>query len=130
MRKNEQSKSTSSFDDNTTNNDNIDYGAQTMSSETQDQEASSLYIDVNLPSSRSDASKAGPLAASLLDQPPPGFIRARSGPSVGRRPASSDPVALHHKYAAYWDKFSVPGEKRHDKLRWAIRGWMMGEEPL
>ena len=78
MRRNEQSKSTSSFDDNTTNNDNIDYGAQTMSSETQDQEASSLYIDVNLPSSRSDASKAGPLAASLLDQPPPGFI-----PSLG-----------------------------------------------
>ena len=94
-------------------------------------ESSSLYIDVNLPaSSRSDSSLAPPLAASLLDKPASGFIRARSGPSLGRKPSSSDPVFLHQQYQSYWDRFSVPGEKRHDKLRWAVRGWMMGEEPL
>ena len=96
-------------------------------------EASSLYIDVDLPpASRpvSASSKSQPLAVSLLEQPPAGFIRVRSGPSVGRRPTECDPVALHQKYQAQWDKFQVPGEKRHDKLRWAVRGWMMGEEPL
>ena len=94
-------------------------------------EASSLYIDVDLPpASRPGSSKSQPLAVSLVEQPPAGFIRVRSGPSVGRRPADCDPVALHQKYQAHWDKFQVPGEKRHDKLRWAVRGWMMGEEPL
>ena len=94
-------------------------------------EASSLYIDVDLPpASRPGSSKSQPLAVSLVEQPPAGFIRVRSGPSVGRRPADCDPVALHQKYQADWEKFSVPGEKRHDKLRWAVRGWMMGEEPL
>ena len=124
MRAKESARSTSSFDvdDTTKANDEVDLGAGT--------ESSSLYIDVNLPASTSDTSKTLPLAASLIDQPPPGFIRVRSGPSVGRRPSSSDPVALHQKYQGYWNKFSVPGEKRHDKLRWAVRGWMMGEEPM
>ena len=99
--------------------------------ESEEAEASSLYIDVDLPAaSRPGSSKSQPLAASLLEQPPAGFIRVRSGPSVGRRPAECDPVALHQKYQAHWDKFQVPGQKRHDKLRWAVRGWMMGEEPL
>lgn len=108
--------------------DTVDFAQSHTASS--DVNGSSLYIDVNLPPSRNDSSKSLPLAASLIDQPPAGFIRARSGPSIGRRPASSDPVSLHQKYQGYWDKFNIPGEKRHDKLRWAIRGWMMGEEPL
>merc|ERR1712013_964508 len=71
--------------------------------------------------------------ASLLEEPPssgPGFIRVRSGPPLGRRPASSDPVALHQEYRRHWAKANIPGERRHDRLRWAVRGWMMGEEPL
>ena len=105
--------------------DDVDHGEVA-----EDVEASSLYIDVDLPASRPGSSKSQPLAASLLEQPPAGFIRVRSGPSVGRRPAECDPVSLHQKYQSYWEKFQVPGEKRHDKLRWAVRGWMMGEEPL
>merc|ERR1712179_549097 len=96
----------------------------------------SLYIDVDLPAdspSQSDSSPA--LAASLMDTRPPsssgpGFIRVRSGPSVGSRPAASDPVALHQKYKKQWAKVNIPGEKSHNKLRWAVRGWMMGEEPV
>lgn len=123
LKQREASRTTSSMED------EFD-GATTVSSDKP--ESSSLYIDVNIPASKSDSdlSKVQPLAASLIAQPPPGFIRVRSGPSVGRRPASADPVALHQRYRQYWDKFSVPGENRHDKLRWAVRGWMMGEEPL
>jgi len=124
-----RSMSESSVDVVSRTEDILDFG-QSHTASTSKNESSSLYIDVNLPPSRNDSSKALPLAASLIDQPPAGFIRARSGPSIGRRPASSDPVALHQKYQGYWEKFSAPGEKRHDKLRWAIRGWMMGEEPL
>merc|ERR1712192_189474 len=103
----------------------------------QDQDESSLYIDVDLPATASSApttSRASTAAqASLLEQAPssgPGFIRVRSGPSLGRRPASSDPVALHQEYRKHWAKANIPGERRHDQLRWAVRGWMMGEDPL
>jgi len=106
--------------------------------EVQDQDESSLYIDVDLPpeaASSAPTSSRAPTAAqaSLLERPPhsgPGFIRVRSGPPLGRRPASSDPVALHQEYRKHWAKANIPGEQRHDKLRWAVRGWMMGEEPL
>ena len=126
MKAKELSRSTSSYDAGI--EDEVDLVPDTTTSDKW--ESSSLYIDVNLPPSRPESAKSLPLAASLLEQPPPGFIRVRSGPSVGKRPSSSDPVALHQKYQGYWDKFGVPGEKRHDKLRWAVRGWMMGEEPL
>jgi len=106
--------------------------------EGQDQDESSLYIDVDLPpeaASSAPTSSRGPTAvqASLLERPPnsgPGFIRVRSGPPLGRRPASSDPVALHQEYKKHWARSNIPGERRHDQLRWAVRGWMMGEEPL
>ena len=29
-----------------------------------------------------------------------------------------------------WAAHPVPGESSHNRLRWAVRGWMMGEEPL
>jgi len=116
--------------------DSVDYeaGASSLVSETQ----SSLYIDVDLPGDSSSHSDFSPtLAASLMDTRPPsstsgpgGFIRVRSGPSVGSKPASSDPVALHQQYRKHWAKVNIPGEKSHNKLRWAVRGWMMGEEPL
>ena len=97
-------------------------------------ESSSIYIDIDLPhpsrSSSSLSRKTPPLAVSLLEQPQSGFIRVRSGPSVGKKGLSSDPVALHQKYKECWAKSNIPGEKRHDKLRWAVRGWMMGEEPV
>jgi len=99
------------------------------SSEVNYEDPSSLYIDVDLPHSRPSSSSL-PLAASLLAQPAAGFIRVRSGPSVGRKGPASDPVALHQRYRDQWARVNIPGEKRHDKLRWAVRGWMMGEEPL
>jgi len=93
---------------------------------------SSLYIDVDLPPSRPSSAPTNPLAASLLCHPKggTGFIRARSGPSLGKRGPESDPVSLHQKYKEQWARVPIPGEKRHDRLRWAVRGWMMGEEPL
>ena len=90
LKRREASRTTSSLED------EFD-GVTTLSSDKP--ESSSLYIDVNLSASKSDSdlSKCPPLAASLIDQPPPGFIRVRSGPSICRRPLSSDPVALHQK---------------------------------
>lgn len=97
-------------------------------------EASSLYIDVYLPRAASAAdSVRPPLAASLLEQPQAGFIRCRSSQALagkpGRKEGRSDPVTLHQEYKKHWDKLNLPGVARHDKLRWAVRGWMMGEEP-
>jgi len=98
-----------------------------------DTQQSSIYIDVDLPPPSPPSTARSAASASLLERPPPagpGFIRARSGPSLGRRPASSDPVALHQLYSRAWAKAKIPGERSHSKLRWAVRGWMMGEEPL
>jgi len=98
-----------------------------------DTQQSSIYIDVDLPPPSPPSTGRSAAAASLLERPPPagpGFIRARSGPSLGRRPAASDPVALHQLYSKAWAKANIPGERSHSKLRWAVRGWMMGEEPL
>lgn len=97
-----------------------------------DTQQSSLYIDVDLPLPDSSRSlpEAAPSASLLTRAPAGGFIRARSGPGLGRRPASSDPVALHQRYRETWEKFPVPGERSHNRLRWQVRGWMMGEEPL
>ena len=86
MKAKELSRSTSSYDAGI--EDEVDLGPDTVTSDKC--ESSSLYIDVNLPPSRPDSAKSLPLAASLLEQPPPGFIRVRSGPSVGKRPSSSD----------------------------------------
>ena len=97
--------------------DMADAGA--LDGEGQDQDESSLYIDVDLPATASSAptTSRGPTAAqaSLLERAPssgPGFIRVRSGPSLGRRPASSDPVALHQEYRKHWAKANIPGERR------------------
>merc|ERR1719318_2148809 len=68
-----------------------------VSSEADQNDPSSLYIDVDLPPSQPSSSSL-PLAASLLSHPPPGFIRVRSAPSVGRKGPASDPVALHQRY--------------------------------
>ena len=93
--------------------------AVALDGEGQDQDESSLYIDVDLPATASSAptTSRGPTAAqaSLLERAPssgPGFIRVRSGPSLGRRPASSDPVALHQEYRKHWAKANIPGERR------------------
>lgn len=92
------------------------------------QEASSLYIDINLKKRPASAS-----SVSLLPKPSSGFIRCRSAnaikPGVGVRDARTDPVKLHQKYAQSWAKLNLPGETSHNKLRWAVREWMMGEEP-
>ena len=93
-----------------------------LDGEGQDQDESSLYIDVDLPpeaASSAPTSSRGPTAAqaSLLERPPnsgPGFIRVRSGPPLGRRPASSDPVALHQEYRKHWARANIPGERRFD----------------
>merc|ERR1719318_1104028 len=76
----------------------VDYNMTGHGASVTDQDdPSSLYIDVDLPPSQPSSSSL-PLAASLLSHPPPGFIRVRSGPSVGRKGPASDPVALHQRY--------------------------------
>jgi len=107
-------------------------GASRASSRAETQ--SSLYIDVDLAASESTRSSRDsdrPLAASLLNRPASssGFIRVQSGPNLGRKAPNCDPVSLHQKYREQWAKVPIPGERSHSKLRWAIRGWMMGEEP-
>jgi len=93
---------------------------------------SSLFVSVDLDEEDSVRSSALPRAVSLLDTGagPGGFIRVRSGPNRGRRSGKTDPVTLHQQYRAAWAKTNIPGEKSHKQLRWAVRGWMMGEEPL
>jgi len=96
-------------------------------------DASSIYVSVDLaPSSRSSRPSLARNAVSLLDEnqsKPGGFIRVRSGPNKGRKPARCDPVALHQQYRESWAKSNIPGERSHKELRWKVRGWMMGEEP-
>ena len=48
---------------------------------------------------------------------------------TGGRERAADPVSLHQEYKKAWQKLNLPGETSHSKLRWAVRGWMMGEEP-
>merc|ERR1712130_657885 len=71
------------------NSDKVDLGRRM--NETADlseytNDPSSLYIDVDLPPSRPSSAPKNTLAASLLCHPKggAGFIRVRSGPSVGR----------------------------------------------
>ena len=73
MKAKELSRSTSSYDAGI--EDEVDLVPDTMT--TDKCESSSLYIDVNLPPSRPESAKSLPLAASLLEQPPPGFIRVK-----------------------------------------------------
>ena len=111
--------------------DDVDCDSKLLSrgfSNSVDEEQSSLYIDVNLPSSNPQTCQ--PLASSLLKEPASGFIRVRSGPSMGRKGPASDPVALHQRYKEHWSRVNIPGERKHSKLRWAVREWMMGEEPI
>jgi len=90
---------------------------------------SSLYVNINLKKSTSSSS----LSATLLDRPRSGFIRCRSDAAVqqtvGQRDLRCDPVKLHQKYREAWGKLNLPGETSHNKLRWVVREWMMGEEP-
>jgi hypothetical protein len=106
-------------------------------------EQSSLYVDIVIPKARSTETgerRTAPFSATLLDKrslpPNSGVIRCRStaaagGGSTGQvaRRGRSDPVRLHTEYRKAWDKLNLPGETSHNKLRWAVRGWMMGEEP-
>lgn len=104
-------------------------------------EQSSLYVDIVIPKTRTTEAtdkRPGSLCATLLDKqsiPNSGVIRCRStaaGGSTGQtaRRGRSDPVRLHTEYRKAWDKLNLPGETSHNKLRWAVRGWMMGEEPV
>jgi len=95
------------------------------------EEEPSLYVDVLIPRAES-ADKRLPNGASLLE-PKSGVIRCRSSQptykSRGVRERAADPVSLHQEYKKAWQKLNLPGETSHSKLRWAVRGWMMGEEP-
>ncbi|XP_014206725.1 uncharacterized protein LOC106638176 [Copidosoma floridanum] len=55
--------------------------------------------------------------------------RQESRSSSQTRKGPSDPVALYNKYKSIWDQLSLPGEKTHAKLRWAVREKMLGSEP-
>lgn len=104
-------------------------------------EQSSLYVDIVIPKTRTtDAldKRQASLCATLLDKrsiPNSGVIRCRStaaGGTTGQtaRRGRADPVRLHTEYKKAWEKLNLPGETSHSKLRWAVRGWMMGEEPV
>ncbi|XP_015906212.1 uncharacterized protein [Parasteatoda tepidariorum] len=41
------------------------------------------------------------------------------------RKKKSDPVAMYNYYKKFWDNFKPPGEKSHQKLRWAVRDKML-----
>jgi len=97
-------------------------------------EKSSLYVDIVIPRPvESKQPTSGGLTATLLQQRPnSGVIRCRSTAGNGVQPVRrgrSDPVSLHQEYKKAWEKLNLPGETSHNKLRWAVRGWMMGEEP-
>ena len=103
-------------------------------------EQSSLYVDIVIPKARpSDRGlpKQNLLSATLLDKKSlasnTGVIRCRAtgGGGAGQpaRRGRTDPVRLHTEYRKAWEKLNLPGETSHNKLRWAVRGWMMGEEP-
>jgi len=102
----------------------------TSSSTVHSRDESSLYIDIKIP--RSVSTQSLPLAASVLENRT-GVIKSKStaalGAGKGRR-GRADPVSLHQEYKKAWSKLNLPGETSHRKLRWAVRGWMMGEEPL
>jgi len=91
---------------------------------------SSLYVDVLIPRPKQEKMSG----VSLIDpRQTSGLIRCRSTTAIrqnsGRRDVNTDPVRLHQKYAAAWRSLKLPGETSHNKLRWAVRGWMMGEDP-
>ncbi|GIY18442.1 HYLS1_C domain-containing protein [Caerostris darwini] len=51
----------------------------------------------------------------------------RSGQSRfanGRR-KKNDPVTMYNYYKKFWNEFKPPGEKTHDKIRWAVRDKML-----
>jgi len=95
-------------------------------------EKSSLYVDIVIPRPV-ETKKSAVLTATLLQQrPTSGVIRCRSTTGNGVPPVRrgrSDPVSLHQEYKKAWEKLNLPGETSHNKLRWAVRGWMIGEEP-
>jgi len=100
-------------------------------------EQSSLYVDIVIPRARSSdrgLPKQNLLSATLLDKKSlasnTGVIRCRTtGGGQPARRGRTDPVRLHTEYRKTWEKLNLPGETSHNKLRWAVRGWMMGEEP-
>ncbi|KAG8287011.1 hypothetical protein J6590_046985 [Homalodisca vitripennis] len=50
-------------------------------------------------------------------------------PRPGSAPQRSDPVALYHQYQQLWKQQKLPGEARHNDLRWTIREKLLGQEP-
>lgn len=41
------------------------------------------------------------------------------------RKKKSDPVAMYNFYKKFWNEYKPPGEKKHEKLRWAVRDRML-----
>ncbi|GFT15146.1 HYLS1_C domain-containing protein [Nephila pilipes] len=44
---------------------------------------------------------------------------------TNQRKKKNDPVAMYNYYKKFWNEFKPPGEKTHDKLRWAVRDKML-----
>ncbi|GBN54229.1 hypothetical protein AVEN_101598-1 [Araneus ventricosus] len=44
---------------------------------------------------------------------------------VNPRKKKNDPVAMYNYYKKFWNEFKPPGEKTHDKIRWAVRDKML-----
>lgn len=63
--------------------------------------------------------KSSPSTFSLLS------TRSTSLRVPNPRKKKSDPVAMYGYYRKFWDNFKPPGEKTHDKLRWAVRDKML-----
>ncbi|GIZ02239.1 HYLS1_C domain-containing protein [Caerostris extrusa] len=41
------------------------------------------------------------------------------------RRKKNDPVTMYNYYKKFWNEFKPPGEKTHDKIRWAVRDKML-----
>uniref|UniRef100_A0A1B6M1Q9 Centriolar and ciliogenesis-associated protein HYLS1 C-terminal domain-containing protein n=1 Tax=Graphocephala atropunctata TaxID=36148 RepID=A0A1B6M1Q9_9HEMI len=79
------------------------------------------------------AQKTRPTKENLAPpRPKSSFIRSwqlTGQPRPGSAPQRSDPVALYHQYQQLWRQQKLPGEARHNDLRWTIREKMLGQEP-
>jgi len=124
---NSDSKTVSSIT--TTSNQTDVSRSYSSASSVHHEDESSVYVDVRIPRTKSTSSL--PMEVSLLE-PRSGVIRCRSTQPLNKLKGGrgrNDPVNLHQEYKKVWDKLNLPGETSHSKLRWAVRGWMMGEEP-
>eukprot|EP00112_Aurelia_sp_Birch-Aquarium-sp1_P012869 Seg2712.2 transcript_id=Seg2712.2/GoldUCD/mRNA.D3Y31 product="Hydrolethalus syndrome protein 1" protein_id=Seg2712.2/GoldUCD/D3Y31 len=55
----------------------------------------------------------------------PSYIRPSTSRSTQGRSKTFDPVSRYHQFKEEWKLQGVPGESRHDTLRWSVREQML-----